>query len=118
MKMTRMFSIIFCSLCGVLDGCATGHSSSLPSTHQASATTEVTTELRPSDRMFYWCEEARELREMAKHREREAELVLKKYPGPGMDQFIQHMRLLAHQLEEAADYAGGHMKWNGRFHLA
>jgi len=55
--------------------------------------------------MFYWQEEALELHAMATHREREAALVLKNTPGPAMNEFVKRMRLLAHQLQEAAEYA-------------
>ncbi len=51
--------------------------------------------------MLYWHEKARELHAMATPRAREAELVLKKEPGP-MNEFVKQMRLLIHQLHEAA----------------
>lgn len=62
-------------------------------------------QLRASDRMLYWIEEARELHTMATHREREAELVVKKQPGPETDEFVKQMRIFAHRLETAAEYA-------------
>lgn len=67
--------------------------------------TQPRSQMGPSDRMFYWYEEARELRAMATHREREAELVMKKDPGPATDEFVKQMRLFARRLYEAAEYA-------------
>lgn len=105
MKPTVTYPIILCVVLGILTACTM--SGPVPST--VSPTTPVvmqpTPQMRASDRMFYWQEEARELYAMVTHREREAELVWKKYPGPEMDQFVQHMRLLTHQLQEAAEYA-------------
>ena len=66
---------------------------------------QTTLQMRPSDRMFYWYEESRELHAMATHREHEAELVLKKQPGPATDEFVNQMRLFAHRLHEVAEYA-------------
>lgn len=77
--------------------------SAAPSTAPIVAST--TSQMRSSDRMFYWREEAQELHAMAKHREREAELILKKKPGPATNEFVKQMRLLAHRLHEAAGYA-------------
>lgn len=42
---------------------------------------------------------------MATHREQEAELVSKKQPGQTTDEFVKQMRLFAHRLQEAAEYA-------------
>lgn len=64
-------------------------------------------QLRASDRMLYWMEEARELHTMAVHREREAELLVTQQPGPQTDEFVKQMRLFAHRLQEAAEYARG-----------
>jgi ethanolamine utilization microcompartment shell protein EutL len=61
--------------------------------------------MQAADRMFYWIEEARELHAMAAHREREAELVLKKMPGPSTTEFAKQMRVFIQQLQEAAAYA-------------
>ena len=62
-------------------------------------------QMSASDRILYWLEEARELHDMATHREREAELILMTGPGPSTNAFVKHMRVLAHQLDEVAQYA-------------
>ena len=105
MKPTGTRPIILCLVLGILTACTM--SGPVPSTVPPTAPVmmQPTSQMRASDRMLYWIEEARELHAMATHREREAELVWKKYPGPEMDQFVQHMRLLAHQLQGAAEYA-------------
>lgn len=48
---------------------------------------------------------ARELHAMARHRDREAELMLKKKPGPATDEFVKQMRQLTRRLHQAATYA-------------
>ena len=47
---------------------------------------------------------------MATHRDREAELMLKKKPGPATDEFVKQMRRLARQLHQAATYADSQAK--------
>lgn len=105
MKPIGLRPLILCPVLGILTACTT--SGPVPSTVPPTATVlmQPTSQMRASDRMLYWLEEARELQTMATHREREAELVWRKYPGPEMGQFVQHMRLLAHQLQGAAEYA-------------
>lgn len=56
--------------------------------------------------MFGWRGEAQELHAVAMRSEREVELVLRRKPGPAMDEFVKQMRLFAHRLREAAEYAG------------
>lgn len=102
MKSLRMHSIGLCAVLGILDACTTSGLAS-PATPVLTQTTSQ--QMRASDRMFYWQEEALELHAMATHREQEAELVLKNTPGPAISEFVKRMRLLAHQLQEAAEYA-------------
>jgi len=111
MKSTGMHSIGLCAVIGILDACTTSGlaSSAVPSTALVVAQT-TSQQMRASDRMFYWQEEALELHAMATHREREAELVLKNTPGPTTNEFVKRMRLLAHQLQEAAEYADAQAK--------
>jgi len=66
--------------------------------------------MQSSDRMFYWLEEARELHAMASHRDREAELMLKKKPGPATNEFVKQMRQLTRRLHQAATYADAQAK--------
>lgn len=104
MKSTGMRSISLCAVLGILDACTTSGlaSSAAPST--APVVTQTTSQqMRAPDRTFYWQEEARELHAMATHREREAELVLKNTPRPVTNEFVRRMRLLVHQLQEAAE---------------
>jgi len=111
MKSTGVRSISLCAVLGILDACTTSGlaSSAAPST--ATVVTQTTSQqMRASDRMFYWQEEARELHAMATQREREAELVLKNTPGPVANEFVKQMRLLVHQLQEAAEYANVQVK--------
>lgn len=105
MKSTGMRSISLCAVLGILDACTT--SGRVPSTVPPTppVVMQATSQMRASDRMFYWLEEARELHAMATHREREAELILKKKPGPTTNAFVTQMRLFAHQLQGAAQYA-------------
>ncbi len=110
MKATSMYPIALCAVIGILNACTTLDHSSPTASLTAPLVVQRTSQMRASDRMFYWIEEARELHAMATHRAREAELVLKKYPGPSTNEFVQHMRLFAHQLQEAADYADGQAK--------
>jgi molecular chaperone DnaK (HSP70) len=111
MKSIRMRSVSLCAVLGILDACTTSGlaSSAAPSAGTVLAQTP-SQQMRASDRMFYWQEEALELHAMATHRAREAELVLKNAPGPAMNEFVKRMRLLAHQLQEAAEYADAQAK--------
>lgn len=110
MKPTGMCPFTFYVMLGILPACTT--SGPAPST--APSTTPVvaktTSQMRSSDRMFYWQEEAQELHAMAIHREREAELILKKKPGLATNDFVKQMRQLAHQLHQAATYADAQAK--------
>lgn len=56
--------------------------------------------------MSYRREEAQDLHITAMRRAREAELVLKRKPGPATDEFVTQVRFFAHRLLEAAGYAG------------
>lgn len=105
MKPARMDSLILCAILGVLDACTTAGLASSPPLLTTSPVTQETLQMRASDRMFYWIEEARELHAMAGHREREAELMLTQTPGPAASKLVKHIRLLVHQLYQAADYA-------------
>lgn len=110
MKPTGMRLIILCVVLGILAACTT-NSPAPPTAPSASpVVTQAPSQMRASDRMFYWQEEARELHAMATHRDREAELMLKKKPGPTTNEFVKQMRLLAHQLRQAATYADARAK--------
>lgn len=105
MNAREMRLITFCGVLGVLTAC-TVHGSAQPTTPSTvPVATQSPAQMRASDRLFYWREEGRELHGMARHRERETELLLKTKPGPATNEFVKQMRLFAHQLEEAADYA-------------
>jgi len=106
MKPARTRLITMCVVFGVLTSCTTN--GVVPSTETSTAPVVRSTipQMRASDRMFYWREEAQELHTMAMRREREAELVLRRKPGPATDEFVKQMRLFAHRLQEAAEYAG------------
>ncbi|MFO0698159.1 MAG: hypothetical protein U0236_02935 [Nitrospira sp.] len=105
MKPAEIRSITLCVVLVLLDACTINGLAQSTAPPTVPVETHTTLQMRPSDRMFYWLEESRELHAMATHREREAELVLKKKPGPATDTFVTQMRLLAHQLHEAAEYA-------------
>lgn len=105
MKPTGMYSITLCAVLGYSPACTTRGPAPSTTPSTVPVVTQTTSQMRSSDRMFYWREEARELHDMATHREREAELVLKKAPGSATNAFVQQMRLFAHQLQEAAEYA-------------
>lgn len=105
MKPRRMHVIPLCAVLGILDACSTIRLASSPAALTEPPMTQTMPQMRASDRMFYWQEEARELHAMATHREFEAELILKKKPGSATSEFVKQMRLLAHQLHEAAEYA-------------
>ena len=110
MKPRRMHLIPLCAVLGILDACSTISLASSPAPPTELSISQPASQMRASDRMFYWREEARELHAMAAHREREAELILKKTPGPATSEFVKQMRLLAHQLQEAAEYADAQAK--------
>ena len=105
MKPTGMHFLTLWAVLEIFTACTT--SGPVPSTAPSTVpvVTQTTSQMRPSDRMFYWHEEALELNAMATHREREAELMLKKKPGPATNEFVKQMRLLVQQLHEAAAYA-------------
>lgn len=105
MKPIGLHPIALCAVLGILDACTTNGlaQSTLPAT--VPIETPTMPQMRASDQMFYWIEESRELHAMATHREREAELILKKKPGLATNEFVRRMHLLVHQLHQAADYA-------------
>ncbi len=105
MNAKDMLSIIFCGMLGILPACAMNGSAQPTAPSTEPAATQTVSQMRASDRMFYWREEGRELHAMARLRERETDLLLKTQPGPATTEFAKQMRLFAHQLEEAADYA-------------
>lgn len=110
MKSTGMGSITFWGVLGILTGCTTSGLAPSPAPYTAPVVKQLTSQIRSSDRMLYWQEEARELHAMGTHREREAELVLKKKPGPTTNEFATQMRFFAQQLHEAAGYADAQAK--------
>lgn len=111
MKSMGLCSIVLCVVPGILDACTmNGRVQSPASTTIPVQTQTMPTKMRASDRMFYWIEESRELHAMATHRVREAELVLKKEYGSVPSEFVQQMRLFAHKLLEAAEYADAKAK--------
>lgn len=105
MNATEMHSITFCGVLGILTACTANGWAQPTAPSTAPVATQAALQMRASDRMFYWREEGRELHAMARHRERETELLLKTKPGPATNEFVKQMRLFARQLEEAADYA-------------
>jgi len=106
MTTTGVFPITLCAILGIFDTCTTtGLALSCEPSAAEVVTGTTSQQLRAADRMFYWREEARELHGMAKHREREADLVLKKNPGTTTNEFVEQMRSLAHQLHAAAKFA-------------
>lgn len=110
MKPSSMHFFTLWAILQILTACATNGSapSTVPST--ASAVMQTTSQIQSSDRMFYWLEEARELHAMASHRDREAELMLKKKPGPATNEFVKQMRQLTRRLHQAATYAEAQAK--------
>jgi len=58
-----------------------------------------------TNRMFHWREEARELHEMADHREREAAVLSRGEQPSAPNDDAAHLRRLAQQLRAAAQYA-------------
>jgi hypothetical protein len=105
MEPTRMYPTACYVLVGILTACTTGGPAPPAMSSPTPVVTQSTSQIRASDRMFYWHEEAQELHTMAMHREREAELMLRKTSGPTTHKFVKHMRQLAHQLHQAATYA-------------
>lgn len=105
MKPIGLRPIVLCAVLGILDVCTTNGLAQSTVSVTAPVETQTMPQMRASDRMFYWIEESRELHAMATHREREAELILKKKPGPATNEFVRRMHLLVHQLHQAADYA-------------
>lgn len=105
MNATEMHSITFCVVLGILTVCTVNGSAQPTASSTGPVAAQAISQMRASDRMFYWQEEGRELHAMARHRERETELILKTKPGPATNEFVKQMRFFAHQLEEAADYA-------------
>ena len=89
----------------ILTACTTSGPAPSMASSSAPVMTQAASQMRSSDRMFYWREEARELHAMASHRDREAELMLKTKPGPATSAFVKQMRQFAHQLHQAATYA-------------
>lgn len=105
MKPSSMHFFTLWAILQIFTACATNESASSTAPSTASAVMQTTSQMRSSDRMFYWLEEARELHAMARHRDREAELMLKKKPGPATDEFVKQMRQLTRRLHQAATYA-------------
>jgi hypothetical protein len=58
-----------------------------------------------TNRFDYWQEEAMELHDMARRREREAEVLLRNQTGARVKELVTRMRRLAKQLHAAAEYA-------------
>ena len=110
MKSRGMHLIALSAALGIFDACTTTGLASSTASLTEPPVTQPTSQLRVSDRMFYWREVARELHAMAIHSGREAELVLKKNPGPATTAFVKQMQLLTHQLQEAAEYADAQAK--------
>ncbi len=105
MKPRGMHLFTLWAVVEILTACATNGPAPSIASSTVPVVTQTTSQMRSSDRMFYWREEARELHAMATHRDREAELILKKKPGPVTNEFVKQMRQLAHQLHQAATYA-------------
>ncbi len=105
MKPTGMCLIACYVVIGILTACTTSGSAPPTVFSPTPVVAQPTAQIRASDRMFYWREEARELHAMASHREREAELMSKTKPGPTTHEFVEQMQALAHQLHQAAAYA-------------
>lgn len=105
MKRSSMHLFTLGAILQILTACATRDSAPSTASSTASAVTQTTSQMRSSDRMFYWLEEARELHAMASHRDQEAELMLKKKPGPATNEFVKQLRQFTRQLHQAATYA-------------
>jgi hypothetical protein len=110
MKPSSMRFFSLWAILQILEACATNGSAPSTAPPTASVVMETTSQMQSSDRMFYWLEEARELHAMASHRDREAELMLKKKPGPATNEFVKQMRQLTRRLHQAATYADAQAK--------
>jgi hypothetical protein len=110
MKPSNMHFFTLWAILQILTACATNDSAPSTAPSTASVVTQTTSQVESSDRMFYWLEEARELHAMASHRDREAELMLKKKPGPATNEFVKQMRQLTLRLHQAATYADAQAK--------
>lgn len=105
MKPTAMHSVTLCVVVLLLVACTRNGLAQSTASPRGPVVAQTASQMRPSDQMFYWYEEARELHSMATHTEHEAELVSKQLPGPTTDDFVKRMRSFAHRLHEAATYA-------------
>ncbi|BFU89228.1 MAG: hypothetical protein NTAFB01_04150 [Nitrospira sp.] len=105
MKPRGMHVLTLWAVLAILTACTTSGPTPSTAPSPASIVTQPTSQMRSSDRMFYWQEEARELHAMASHTDREAELMLKNKPGSTTGEFVKQMRQLAYQLHQAAAYA-------------
>ena len=88
----------------LLVGCAT------PELDRSGPPAEMVSEtsLSPGEitnRLDYWREEAMELHDMARRREREADVLLKNQEGASAEELVKRMRTLAKHLHAAAEYA-------------
>ena len=110
MKPTGMCPTACYVMFAILTACTTSGSAPPAASAPTPVVTQPTSQIRASDRMFYWREEARELHAMATHRDREAELMLRKKPGSTTHEFVKQMQQLAHQLHQAATYADAQAK--------
>ena len=110
MKPTGMCPTACYVVLGILTACTTNGPAPPTASFPTPVVTHPTLQIRASDRMFYWREEARELHAMATHRDREAELMLRKKPGSTTHEFVKQMQQLAHQLHQAATYADAQAK--------
>jgi hypothetical protein len=105
MKPTAMHSVTLCVVLLLLVACTMNSLAQSTAAPTGPVVTQTASQMRPSDQMFYWHEEARELHSMAMHTEQEAELVLKQQSGPTTEEFVKRMRSFAYRLHEAAKYA-------------
>lgn len=105
MKPTAMHSVTLYAVLLLLVACTMNSLAQSTVSPTGPVVTQTASQMRPSDQMFYWHEEARELHSMATHTEQEAELVLKQQSGPTTDEFVKRMRSFAYRLHEAATYA-------------
>ena len=100
-----MHALTVWAFLAILTACTTSGPAPSIASSSTPVITQAASQMRSSDRMFYWREEARELHAMASQRAREAALMLKKKPGPATNEFVRQMRQFAHQLHQAATYA-------------
>jgi hypothetical protein len=119
MKPTGMCPAAACYVVlGILTACTTNGPAPPTASSPTPVMTQPTSQIRASDRMFYWREEARELHAMATHRDREAEFMLRKKPGSTTHEFVKQMQQLAHQLhQEPPMQTHRQRKPNVKFHL-